>query len=174
MGQSLLHSKVSQLYTHNPLLPGFPFHSGCRRAPSRAPLGYEAGSHRSSILRIVLCCCSVAQPCPTLCDPTACSTPGLPGKVLIHCTGSGIQSSHPLMPSSPSAFNFPPHQGLFQLVSCSHQMTKIQEFQFQHQSFGQIYQQYICINPNFPIHPPLSPCYSCLLSTSVSLFLLCK
>ena len=24
------------------------------------------------------CCCSVAQSCPTLCDPTDCSTPGFP------------------------------------------------------------------------------------------------
>ena len=27
---------------------------------------------------IVLCCCSVAQSYPTLCDPTDCSTPGFP------------------------------------------------------------------------------------------------
>ena len=39
------------------------------------------------------------------------------------------------MPSSPSALNLSQHQGLFQWVGCSHQMTKILELQFQHQSF---------------------------------------
>ena len=29
-----------------------------------------------------LCCCSVAQPCLTLCDPMDCSTPGFP---VLHC-----------------------------------------------------------------------------------------
>ena len=36
------------------------------------------GSHgqgRVSTLRIVCCVCSVAQPCPTLCDPMDCSSP---------------------------------------------------------------------------------------------------
>ena len=33
-------------------------------------------------------------------------------------------ASHPLMPSSSCALNFPQHQGLFQGVSCSHQMTQ--------------------------------------------------
>ena len=28
--------------------------------------------------RQTCCCCSVAQSCPTLCDPMDCSTPGLP------------------------------------------------------------------------------------------------
>ena len=44
-----------------------------------------------------------------------------------------IQPSHPLMPFSPSALNLSQPQGLFQWVSCSHQMTKILELQ--HQSF---------------------------------------
>ena len=26
----------------------------------------------------ILCCCSISQSCPTLCDPMDCSTPGLP------------------------------------------------------------------------------------------------
>ena len=40
------------------------------------------------------------------------------------------QPSHPLTPSS-SACNLFQHQGLFQSVRCSHQMTKILEFQLQ-------------------------------------------
>ena len=36
---------------------------------------------------------------------------------------------------SPPAFNLSQNQGLFQLVSSSHQMAKVLEFQLQHQSF---------------------------------------
>ena len=35
------------------------------------------------------------------------------------------------MPSSPSSLSLSQHQGLFQWVSCSHQMTKLLEFQLQ-------------------------------------------
>ena len=72
-----------------------------------------------------------------------CSTPGLPvpqhlpklAKVYVHCIGDAIQPSHPLMPSFPSTLNLSQHQGLFQGVVCSHQMTKLLELQLQHQSF---------------------------------------
>ena len=85
----------------------------------------------------------VTQSCLTLCDPMDCSTPGLPVpyhllkfvQVHVHYIGDAIQPSHPLTPSSPSAFNLSQHQGLFQWVSCSHQMMKILELQVQHQSF---------------------------------------
>ena len=56
-----------------------------------------------------------------------------------HCFGHDIQPTHPLMPSSPSSLNLSQHQGLFQWVSCLHQMTKILEFQLQHQSFEQVF-----------------------------------
>ena len=57
---------------------------------------------------------SVAQLCPTLCDPTNCSTPGLPvhhqlpefTQTHLHWVGNTIQSSHPLSYPSPPAFNF--------------------------------------------------------------------
>ena len=57
-----------------------------------------------------VCCCSVTQLCPTLCDPMDCSTPGLSvpqhllrfAQVHVHCIGDTIQPFHPLMPSSPS------------------------------------------------------------------------
>ena len=88
---------------------------------------------------------SVAQSCLTLCDPMDCSTPGLSvpyhlakfAQVNVHCIGDVIQPSHPLMPSSPSAINLSQHQGAFQLVGSSHQMTKILELQ--HQSFQLIF-----------------------------------
>ena len=56
---------------------------------------------------------SVAQPCPTLCEPMDCSTPGLPvhhqplelTQTHVHWIGDAIQPSQPLSPSSPLAFN---------------------------------------------------------------------
>ena len=52
----------------------------------------------------------------------------------VHRVGDAMQSSHPL--SSPSlAFNLSQHQDLFQVVSSSHQVAKVLEFQLQHQSF---------------------------------------
>ena len=93
------------------------------------------------------CCWSVTQSCPTLCDPIDHSITWLPiphhllkfAKVHVHYINNAIQPSHPLTPSYPFAFNLSQHQGLFQLVSCSHQMTKILEFQLQHQSFQRIF-----------------------------------
>ena len=86
---------------------------------------------------------SVAQSCPTLCDPMNCSTPGLPAhhKLLeltqthVHWVGDAIQPSHPLPSPSPPALNLSQNQGLFQWVSSSHQVAKVLEFQLQHQSF---------------------------------------
>ena len=88
-------------------------------------------------------CCSVAQSCPMLCNPMDWSIPGLSvthhllkfAQVHVHCIGDAIQPSHPLIPSSPTALNLSQYQGLFQRVGCLHQMTKILEFQLQHQSF---------------------------------------
>jgi len=55
---------------------------------------------------------------------------------------SHLISSHPhLISSNPSlpAFNLSQHQGFFQWVSSSHQVAKILELQFQHQSFQWIF-----------------------------------
>ena len=49
-----------------------------------------------------------------------------------------IQPSHPLSCPSPT-FNLSQHQGLFQWVNSSHQVTKVLEFQLQHQSFQWIF-----------------------------------
>ena len=50
-----------------------------------------------------------------------------------------IQPSHPLSSPSPPAFNLSQHQGLFQWVSCLHQVAKVLELQPQHQSFQWIF-----------------------------------
>jgi len=79
---------------------------------------------------------SVAQSCPTLCDPMDCSTPGLPvHHQLPDRVSDAIQPSHPLSSPSPPAFNPSQHQGLFQWVSSSHQVAKVLELQLQSQSF---------------------------------------
>ena len=65
---------------------------------------------------------SVAQLCPTLCDPMDCSRPGRPvhhqllefTQTHVHCVSDAIQPSHPLSSPSPSTFNLAQHQGLFQ------------------------------------------------------------
>ena len=56
---------------------------------------------------------SVAQSCPTLCDPTNRSTPGLPvhhqlpefTQTHVHRVSDAIQPSHPLLSPSPPALN---------------------------------------------------------------------
>ena len=76
---------------------------------------------------------SVAQLCPTLCNPMDCSKPGflvhhqLPEftQTHVHWVGDAIQPSHPLSSPLPPAFNPSQHQGLFRWVSSSHQMAKI-------------------------------------------------
>ena len=65
---------------------------------------------------------SVAQSCPTLCDPMKHSTPGLPvhhqlpefTETHVHPVSDAIQPSHPLLSPSPPASNPSQHQSLFQ------------------------------------------------------------
>ena len=42
-----------------------------------------------------------------------------------------MQTSHPLLPTSPPALNLSQHQGLFQWFSSSHQVAKVLELQLQ-------------------------------------------
>ena len=80
---------------------------------------------------------SVAQLCPTLCDPMNPSTPGLPvhhqlpefTQTHIHRVSDAIQPSHPLSSPSPPAPNPSQHQSLFQWVNSSHEVAKVLEFQ---------------------------------------------
>ena len=73
---------------------------------------------------------SVAQSCPTLCDPMNCSTPGLPvhyqlpefTETHVHWVSDAIQSSQPLSSPSPPAPNPSQHQSLFQWVNSSHEV----------------------------------------------------
>ena len=79
---------------------------------------------------------SVAQWCPTLCDPMNHSTPGLHvhhqlpefTQTHVHRVSDAIQPSHPLSPSPPAP-SPSQHQSLFQLVNSSHEVAKVLEFQ---------------------------------------------
>ena len=90
---------------------------------------------------------SVAQSCPSLCDPMECSMPGFPvhhqlpefNQTHVHWVGDAIQPSRPLSSLLPPNFNLSKHQGLFKWVSSLHQVAKILEFQFQHQSLQWIF-----------------------------------
>ena len=55
----------------------------------------------------------------------------------VHWVSDAIQPSHPLSSPSPPAFNLSQHQGLFQLVSSSHQVAKVLELQLQRQSLNE-------------------------------------
>ena len=133
------------------------FYSFCKRAPITqrlAPMSElgsslpphsgqftsQAGTTRSNTQKLELAnlvlhlqlSSSVAQSCPTICNPMDHSTPGLPvhhqllefTQTHVHQVGDAIQTTHPLSPSSPPALNL-----------SQHQVAKVLEFQLQHQSF---------------------------------------
>ena len=85
---------------------------------------------------------SVAQSCPTLCDPMNHSMPGLPvhhqlpefTHTHVHRVSDAIQPSHPLLSPSPPAPNPSQPQSLFQGVNSLHEVAKVLEFQLQHHS----------------------------------------
>ena len=68
-------------------------------------------------------CCSLAQSCPTLCDPADCCTPGFPvhhhlpdfAQTHAHRVGDAIQPFHPLPSPSPPALDLSQHQGLLSI-----------------------------------------------------------
>ena len=76
---------------------------------------------------------SVAQSCPTFCDPMDCSTSGFTvhhqhpefAQTHVHRVGDAIQPSHPLSSHFPPAFNLSQHYHLFKRVSSSYQAAKV-------------------------------------------------
>ena len=81
---------------------------------------------------------SVAQSCPTLCDPMNRSTPGLPvhhqllefTQTHVHRVSDAIQPSHPLASPFSPAPNPSQHQSLFQWVNSLHEWPKYWSFSF--------------------------------------------
>ena len=81
---------------------------------------------------------SVALSCLTLCDPTRCSTPGLPVHHQLpeptqthdHWVRDAVQPSYLLSSPSPLALNLTQHQRLCKWVSSSHEVAKYWSFSF--------------------------------------------
>ena len=79
----------------------------------------------------------------SICNPMDRSVPGFRvhhqllklAQTHVHWVSDAIQPTHALSSPSPPAFNLSQHQGLFKRVSSSHQVAKVSEFQFHHQSF---------------------------------------
>ena len=75
--------------------------------------GEDYDDEVSTLWPVSYCCChSIAQLCPTACEPMDLSMPGLPcphhllefAQIHIHRVSDAIQPSHPLLLSSPFAF----------------------------------------------------------------------
>ena len=81
---------------------------------------------------------SVAESCPTLCDPMNRGTPGLPvhhqlpefTQTHVHRVSDAIQASHPLSSPSPPAPKPSQHQSLFQCVNLRTRWPKYWSFSF--------------------------------------------
>ena len=115
--------RVWSLSREDPLEEGMATHSNI--LAGRNPMDRGAWSGLSSVQLLS----------QTLCDPTDCSTPGLPvhhqipelAQTHVHGVSDAIQPSHPLSSPSPPTFNLSQHQGLFQWLSSSCQVAKILE-----------------------------------------------
>ena len=81
---------------------------------------------------------SVAQSCPTLCDPMNHSTPSLPvhhqlqelTQTHVHRVSDAIQPSHPLLSPSPPALDLSQYQGLFNESALCIRWSKYWSFSF--------------------------------------------
>ena len=100
-----------------------------------------------SRILIVFAVVAVQPLCLALGNPMDCSTPGFPvlhylpefAHTHVHWVSDAIQPCHPLSSRFPPTLNLFQHQGLFQRVSPSNQVTKVLELQLQHQSFQWIF-----------------------------------
>ena len=98
----------------------------------------NSGLFRAGAPCLLAFCCSVAQSCLTLCNPKGCSTPCflvlhyLPqlAQTHVHWANDVIQSSHPLLPPSPPAFNLSQHQRLFNESALLLRWPKYWSFRF--------------------------------------------
>ena len=110
----------------------------CTPAWGSINASYTEMALRDPKVKRLVCCCSVTQLCPTLCDPTDCSKPSfhvlhhLPEltQTHVHRVGDAIQPSPPLLSPSLPAFDLSQHQGLSQWVSSLHQGPEYWNFSF--------------------------------------------
>ena len=105
--------------------------------PHRALMGMKQSNIQEGCTQSQFSFSSVAQSCPSLCNPMNRSLPGLPvhhqlpelTQTHVHWVGDAIQPSHPLSSPSPPALSLSQNQGLFQWVSSLHHVAKVLEFQ---------------------------------------------
>ena len=118
---------TSWVYPFNGAPGSRTFKSSCWRSahfpvPDGRLAGPKAGIEECIVISYSVQFSSVAQSCPTLCNPMNCSTPGLPvhhqlpefTETHVHRVSDAIQPSHPLSSPSPLAPNPSQHQSLFQ------------------------------------------------------------
>ena len=107
-----------------------------------------SSANSESFTSYPICCCSVVQLCPTLCNPMDCSTPGFtvccPSLSPRVCSNSCPLSQwcHATISSSVAPFSCLqsfPASGSFLISWLSHQVATVLEFQFQPQSFQWIF-----------------------------------
>ena len=131
-----IHSVYSSLHLPIPNPQSLPL----PHPPPRQP---QVCSLPMSVSLFLLHHFSSVQSCLIFHDPVDCSTPGFPvhhylpepTQTHVHRVSDASQPSHPLSSPSPPALNLSQHQGLFQCISSLHQVAKLLELQFQHQSF---------------------------------------
>ena len=127
--ESVVNVHISTLFQIH-----FPY--GSLQSIEQSSLCSTVGPYQLSVLYIVQFC-SVAQLCPTLCDPMNHSTPDHPvhhqlpefTQTHVHQVDDAIQPSHLLSSPSPPAPNPSQHQGLFQFI-CSSVYILIPIYQF--------------------------------------------
>ena len=119
--QTVWHDRVTSTFTFNDCCHETKRHLLLERK-AMANLDSVLESRDITLLKNIHVVSSVAQSCPTLCNPMDCSTPGLPvhhqlpefTQTHVHWVSDTIQPSHPLLSPCPPAFNLSQHQGLFQ------------------------------------------------------------
>ena len=92
--------------------------------------------HQRSPCLTLCCCCLVTKPCPTLCNPMACSTPGFPvlhhlpefAQTHVHWVSDAIQASHPLLPPYPLALSLSQHQAFSKPLAFHIRWSKYSSF----------------------------------------------
>ena len=149
-------------------------------AHTKIPDSQKESKSSAQIALFVFQFSSVTQSCPTLCNPTNCSTPGLlvyhqlpeSTKTHVHWVSDATRPSHPLSSPSPPAPNFSQHQSLF--VSSSYPVAKVLEFQLQHQLLF----VFRCIKPPLSVREWWEPwnqfCHTRPFKRTVVIGLLCE
>ena len=106
---------------------------------SSTELGNTDSCYKWFVVQSLSCVWLFENPRTTGCQASLSLTISWSLLKLIHWVDDGIQPFHPMSPLSPPALNLSQHQGLFQRVGSSCQVTRVLELQLQHQFFQWIF-----------------------------------